>query len=99
MKTKTSPWQLEDHFKTEEEMLEFLNFLIEDGDIAGFYAAVGKIMKARNIQAKGLAHKTNMSRTGLYKALSKDGNPGFSTLYKIMAELGLSLKIVPTSRA
>jgi probable addiction module antidote protein len=32
-----------------------------------------------------------MSRAGLYKALSKDGNPSFETIVKAMRALGVRL--------
>ena len=41
----------------------------------------------------GLARKTGMSREGLYKALSPDGNPSFHTVMRITRALGLQLRI------
>jgi probable addiction module antidote protein len=32
-----------------------------------------------------------MSREGLYKALSSEGNPSFATIYKVTRALGLKL--------
>ena len=34
-----------------------------------------------------------MTREGLYKALSKDGNPSFATIAKITRALGMRLHI------
>ena len=34
-----------------------------------------------------------MSREGLYKALSEDGNPTFATVMRITRALGLQLRI------
>jgi probable addiction module antidote protein len=36
-----------------------------------------------------LSRDTGISRDGLYKALSKDGNPTFDTVLKVMRALGL----------
>ena len=36
-----------------------------------------------------LSPDTGISRDGLYKALSKDGNPTFDTVLKVMRALGL----------
>jgi probable addiction module antidote protein len=38
-----------------------------------------------------LAQETGISREGLYKALSADGNPEFSTVMKVIKALGLKL--------
>jgi len=37
-----------------------------------------------------LAKETGITRDGLYKALSKDGNPTFGTVLKVMRALGLT---------
>jgi probable addiction module antidote protein len=38
-----------------------------------------------------LARDTGMTREGLYKALSPDGNPEFATVLKVIRALGLEL--------
>lgn len=40
-----------------------------------------------------LAHEAGLSREGLYKALSEDGNPTFATVMKITRALGMQLRI------
>ena len=40
-----------------------------------------------------LARESGMSREGLYKALSADGNPTFATVMRITRALGLQLHI------
>ena len=40
-----------------------------------------------------LARDAGMSREGLYKALSEDGNPTFATVLRITQALGLRLRI------
>jgi len=38
-----------------------------------------------------LAKETGISRAGLHKALSKDGNPSFATIIRAMRALGVRL--------
>jgi probable addiction module antidote protein len=38
-----------------------------------------------------LAKDTGISREGLYKALSADGNPSLATILKVLKALGLKL--------
>lgn len=86
-------WDVVDHLKTEADVAAYLEAAMEEaGDDAAFIAAVlGDIAKARGIME--LAEKTGMTRAGLYKALSPDGNPSFSTILKITHAMGL--KLVP----
>ncbi len=51
--------------------------------------ALGVIARSRNMSE--LARRVGMSRDGLYKALSDQGNPTWSTLLKVSYALGLKL--------
>jgi probable addiction module antidote protein len=42
-----------------------------------------------------VARDTGLGRESLYKALSADGNPEFSTVLKVIAALGLKLTATP----
>ena len=48
---------------------------------------------ARSGNMSELARKVGMSRDGLYKALSEDGNPTWSTILKITHALGLRFEL------
>lgn len=62
----------------------------ENGDDpSAIAAALGAIARSRNLSE--LARRTGMSREGLYKALSADGNPSFATIYKVATALGLKI--------
>lgn len=50
-------------------------------------AALGDVARARNMAQ--LARDTGLTREGLYKALSSEGNPSLSTVMKVMKALGL----------
>ena len=50
---------------------------------------------ARNMSQ--LARDTGMTREGLYKALSGDGNPTFATVLKVAKALGLQLQFKAAS--
>jgi probable addiction module antidote protein len=52
-------------------------------------AALGDICRARGMAQ--LAKDTGISREGLYKALSADGNPSLATILKVVNALGLKL--------
>ncbi len=64
--------------------------LDEAGDDPAFIAqALGTIARSGNISE--LARRVGMSREGLYKALSSEGNPSFATIMKVVKALGLKL--------
>ena len=54
-------------------------------------AALNDIARAGNMSR--LAREAGMSREGLYKALSEDGNPSFATVMRITRALGLHVRI------
>jgi probable addiction module antidote protein len=55
--------------------------------------ALGVIARARNMSQ--LAKDVGISREGLYKALSPEGNPSFATVAKIAKALGFRLSVHP----
>ena len=58
-------------------------------DPAAFAAALGTVARACNMSQ--LARDTGISREGLYRALSAEGNPEFSTVMKVIRALGVKL--------
>ena len=63
----------------------------DPGDGSLIRAGLAEIARAGNMNR--LARDAGMSREGLYKALSKDGNPSFATVTRIARALGLRLRI------
>lgn len=62
----------------------------ESGDPAMVAQALGTIARSGNLSE--LARRVGMSREGLYKALSADGNPSFATIVKVVNALGLRFR-------
>jgi probable addiction module antidote protein len=94
-KIKTRQWDSAEHLKTEADMAEYFEACLpEGGDDPAFLAhALGVIARARGMAQ--LARDTGISREGLYKALSEDGNPSFATIIKVIRALGLELHAAP----
>jgi probable addiction module antidote protein len=90
-KEKFSRYDVVDYLKSEEDMAGYLDACIEEaGDDAAYIAAaLGDIARARGMAQ--LAKDTGISREGLYKALSADGNPSLATVLKVVNALGLRL--------
>ncbi len=88
-KTKTSPWDAAEHLETVEDMAVYLEAALDDGDPALITAALGDIARAKGMTQ--IARETGLARESLYKALSPEGNPEFSTILKVVRALGLKL--------
>lgn len=91
MSVKLSRWDSAEHLKSEEDIEEYLEAVLEDsGDDPAFVVhALGVIARAKNMSQ--LARDAGISREGLYKALSQEGNPTFATVTKIAKALGLKI--------
>ena len=94
-KTKTRPYDAAAYLKSEEECALYLQAAIDesDGDPAMIVGALGDIARARGMMQ--LARETGLTREGLYKALSPEGNPSFATIMKVCKALGLKLHADP----
>ncbi|MBA6098773.1 MULTISPECIES: addiction module antidote protein [Pseudomonas] len=94
---KLTKWDAVDHLKTEEGMALYLEACLEENDPALLAAALGDIARARGMAQ--LARDTGLTREGLYKALSAEGNPSLATIMKVMAALGVRLhaEVLPRS--
>lgn len=80
-----------DYLEGAEDVAALLEAAIEEGgdDPAFITRALGTIARSGNLSE--LARKAGMSREGLYKALTAEGNPSFATIVKVARALGLRL--------
>ncbi len=88
-KTKTRTYDAAEYLETPEDMAAYLEAALEDGEPAVVMHALGTIARARGMSQ--IARETGLGRESLYKALSLDGNPEFSTVLKVVRALGLKL--------
>lgn len=92
-KIKTRLFDMANYLNSDEDIAEYLLQALEDGDAALLAAALGDVARARNMAQ--LARDTGLTREGLYKALSGEGNPSLSTVMKVMKAMGLKLSVQP----
>ncbi len=64
----------------------------KDDDIEAFLLAVRDVAEAQGGMSK-LANRVDLTREGLYKALSENGNPQLNTMGKILHGLGFRFSI------
>ena len=96
MALKLKKWDVTEHMDNEEYISEYLKAAFESGDISEITRALGDVARARNMTE--LAEKMGISRQGLYKTLSENGNPEFATIQKLITALGLQMSIIAPSK-
>ena len=86
-------WDAAEHLRTPEDARLYLEACAEEdpGDGSLIRAALNDIARSGNMSR--LAREAGMSREGLYKALSEDGNPSFATVMRITRALGMHVRI------
>jgi probable addiction module antidote protein len=93
MSIKTTRWDSAEYLKTDEDIQLYLEACMDEaGDDPSFIVhALGVIARAKNMSQ--LARDTGLTREGLYKAFSAEGNPTFDTVAKVARALGLQITV------
>lgn len=95
MTEKLTPYDPADFLKTEEDIANYietsLEAALEDNDPTLIARALGAVARAKGLSQ--IAQQTGLGRQNLYKALSGDKDPRFSTVMKTFDALGLHLTV------
>jgi probable addiction module antidote protein len=95
MKKETfSAFDAADYLKSEEDIAAYLDAATEDGDPQVLVAAMGDIVRARNVTR--VARDAGLTREGVYKALSPEGNPSFATVWTVARALDIQFSFRST---
>jgi probable addiction module antidote protein len=91
-KTAFTEYESADYLTSLDRIDAYLEAVLEEAgaDPAFVAQALGNIARSRNFSE--LAREVGMSREGLYKALSTDGNASFATIMKVAKALGLKIE-------
>jgi len=91
MAIKTHVFDIAEHLDTDEDIREFLEDSVAHGDSSDFIHALSIAARAKGMTE--VAKKAGVTRSSLYKSLSKNGNPRFETVSKIINALGCNLAV------
>ncbi|MDM8535641.1 putative addiction module antidote protein [Desulfobacterales bacterium HSG17] len=91
MTLQTKTFDIAEHLNTPEEIRIFLQEVVATGDESDFIHALNTA--ARAIGMTEVAKKAGVTRASLYKSLSENGNPKFSTINKVTKALGCKLAV------
>jgi len=91
MAVKTTRFDSAEYLDSAEAISAYLEEALETDDPAFITQALGTVARARGMSQ--IAKETGLSRESLYKALSAEGNPEFSTVIRVMQALGLRFSV------
>jgi probable addiction module antidote protein len=86
---KTLPYDSAEYLKDPETMQHYMDEALATGDTALIAHALGVVARAKGMA--DIANKAGLSRESLYRTLSANGRPEFSTVVKVLAALDLRL--------
>ena len=93
MPLETRPYDTAEHLRTPEDIVLYIEAVLEDGDPALVADALGVVARARGMAQ--IAQETGRSREQLYRTLSEKGNPQLDTLMGGRKAIGLRLSVKP----
>jgi len=94
MAVKLIPYDMAEFLKTDEDIADYLEAVLEEEDPALLTRALGNIARARGMT--DIAREIGASRGSLYRSLSENGNPSFATVVHVLKALGIQLHVAPT---
>lgn len=89
------PWLRDD----DELAMGYLNDALHDDDPRVFLLALRQVAEARGIGMTELSKTTGLDRAGLYRTLSKKGNPELKSLTAILKAIGFEINIAQINQA
>ena len=79
--------------------MNYLTEVLQHETQEAFLIALRHVIEAMEESVADLAEEIGVTRQGLYKMLSDDGNPRLSTLSQLLKSLGMTIKISGDSAA
>jgi probable addiction module antidote protein len=89
---KINNFDIAEHLESDEDIKEFLIEVANEGDESDLIHALNIAARAKGMTT--VAEQAGVTRASLYKSLSEDGSPKFSTINKIISSFGCKLAVV-----
>ena len=93
---KATKFDIAEYLDTEELREGYLELVAKDGTQEELLRAINNVARARGMAET--AREAGITREGLYKALSPNGNPTFSTVWNILHAIGYTLTPTPIAK-
>jgi probable addiction module antidote protein len=88
---KLYDWDMADDIETKEDVHAFLEAAFEENNLDTLLDVLGAIARSKGMA--DIAGETGLNRESLYKSFSREGNPSFGTVMKVLDILGFQLSI------
>lgn len=82
-----------ERLKNSDYAVAYLTEVLQSETQEAFLIALRNVIDARDESVAELAEEIGVTRQGLYKMLSEEGNPRLSTLNQLLKSLGMTMKI------
>ena len=92
-KVTFSKWDPAKYINTKEAVIAHIEAALEENDTEIFLSVLSDIARSKGMSQ--IAKELGVSREGLYRSLAPAGNPSFETVFKLLAILGLQIKLEP----
>ena len=90
---KILPYDAAEYLDTEELRQGYIDYVSQNGTEAELLQALSTVARARGMSKT--AAEAGITREGLYKALSPNGNPSYFTVCKILKAVGYKISLTP----
>jgi len=84
-------WDMAANIRTKSDVIAHLEAALAENDVPFLLSVMGDIARSEGMSK--IASEMGLSREGLYRSLSPDGNPSFETVIKLLGLLGLRLTV------
>ena len=88
---ETYEWDMADNINTKEDVYVYLEAAFEENSTETILDVIGAIARSKGMTQ--IAKDLNLNRESLYRSLAQDGNPSFSTVAKVLDNLGYQLSV------
>ena len=88
---ETVPFDLAKYLRRPEFAAEYLDGLLNEGDIAEIHSGIRDLVRAYGVAT--VAESTGLSREAIYRAFGPKGNPSLGTLLIVLKAVGVKLSV------
>jgi probable addiction module antidote protein len=92
---KATEWDPAKYINSKGDVMAYLETALEENDTDLLLEVISDIARSKGMAQ--IVKELNLARESLYKSLSREGNPSFATITKVLDILGYELKILPKS--
>ena len=93
---KLTEFDMAEYLDSEELQKGYLDYNAREGTPEDLLRAINAVARARGMTE--IAKEAGITREGLYKALSPNGNPTFSTVWNVLHAIGYTLTPTPIAK-